>query len=63
MVEAKNCNRLELAAWMDEAFGECVQAKADYGIVVAKRRGKPVADAYAVMPLWDLAKLLKEAGR
>ena len=42
---------------------ERANADADYGIVVAKRRGKGDAgDQYAVMRLEDLARLLKDAG-
>lgn len=60
--ELKNCSRLELAAWVDEAQTERRHARARFGIVVAKRRRKPVADAYALMPLAQLAQILIEAG-
>jgi Holliday junction resolvase len=60
VLEAKACRALELAAWVDEAERERLNARADYSIVVAKRRNKPTADAYAVLPLWQLVRLLRE---
>lgn len=60
--EVKNCSKLELAGWVDEAEGERINARALFGIVVAKRRRKPVADAYVVLPLAQMAALLVEAG-
>ena len=62
VLEAKNCAKIELAAWMDEAATERANAWARYGVVIAKRRRKPVSDAYAIMPLSQLAQLLVEAG-
>lgn len=63
VLEAKNQARMELGVWSNEAERERVNDGADYGIVVAKRRGKGPAEAYAVMPFWQLELLMKEAGR
>ena len=49
-VECKNASRLELAAWITEAKAEALNARQPYGIVWAKRKGRPApADAYVVM--------------
>ena len=61
--ECKNHKTLSFSEWLEEASVERANASADYGIVVAKRRGKGDAgDQYAVMRLEDLARLLKDAG-
>ena len=61
--ECKNHKQLAFSEWLEEADVERANASADYGIVVAKRRGKGDAgDQYAVMRLEDLARLLKDAG-
>jgi hypothetical protein len=39
-IEVKNCARLELAAWLDEAATERTNDGADYGAVWHKRRGQ-----------------------
>lgn len=61
--EVKNCKQFDLAGWLKELEAEMVNAKAETGAVIAKRRGK--ADAagwYAIMPFSDLVQLLIEAG-
>ena len=40
MIEVKNCNRLELAKWIDEMLAEVSNADADAGFVFHKRKGK-----------------------
>lgn len=61
--ECKNHKALSFSAWLEEAEVERDNAKADYGIVVAKRRGKGQAgEQYAVLKLSELTKLLREAG-
>jgi hypothetical protein len=54
---------LNFSGWLHEAENERVNANAEIGIVVAKRRnyGNP-ADQYALVRLEDLVKLLKQAG-
>lgn len=61
VVEVKNRNRVELAAWMDELETECGNADTDLGAVVFHRKGrgaKSMGDQYALMDLRTLAILL-----
>jgi hypothetical protein len=57
-LELKNCARLELGPWMDEAEREALAAGVSRFAVVIKRRRKPVADAFALVPLWLLSELM-----
>jgi Holliday junction resolvase len=58
-IEAKCHRALDLAGWVDEAVTEAANAGAGVvPVVVAKRRGKPAEDAYAVMRLTDFARLI-----
>ena len=61
--ECKNQKILNFSTWLHEAETERVNAGAELGIVVAKRRGygNP-SDQYAVLRLEDLLTLLKKAG-
>lgn len=61
--ECKNQKVLNFSTWLHEAQVERDNAKAELGIVVAKRRsyGNP-ADQYAVLRLEDLLTILKKAG-
>ena len=61
--ECKNQKTLNFSGWLHEAENERVNANAEIGIVVAKRRnyGNP-AYQYALVRLEDLVKLLKQAG-
>jgi len=59
-LEVKACRALDLAGWMDEAHREQTNAGTEYTAVVAKRRNRPVADAYVVMRLRDWARLVGE---
>jgi hypothetical protein len=60
VVECKNANRLELGPWSDEAEAERIAARADFGLLVVKRRLKSAGQAFAVLPLGQAARLLKE---
>ena len=60
VIECKNHKSLNLPQWLREAETERGHAKADYGIVVAKRRGKGASDAYVVMDLASFARLWLE---
>ena len=61
--ECKNQKTMNLAGWLDETMIETANANADYGILVAKRRGKGnPAEQYAIMPLGMIVELLKAAG-
>jgi hypothetical protein len=62
-VECKSAKRLELSTWMDETEAERVAARADYGVLVVKRRLRSAGEAYAVLPLGQLARLLAELDR
>lgn len=61
--EVKDHKTITLSAWLKELHDEIVNANANTGAVVAKRRGTTnPGDWYAVMPVSGLVKLLKEAG-
>ena len=61
--EAKNHKTLKFSEWLDETETERQNANADYGVLVAKRRGKGDAgEQYAVMRVADMVRLLKQAG-
>ena len=62
VVEAKCHRTLDLAGWADEAAREAANAgERIVPVVVAKRRGRPAEDAYAVLRLADLCDLLARA--
>lgn len=61
--ECKNHKTLELAKWMNETLVETVNANADAGILVVKRRGQgDLRLQYAIVDLATMVWLLKEAG-
>lgn len=61
--ECKNHKTLAFSEWLEEAEVERGNADADFGIVVAKRRGRGQAkDQYAVLTLENMVKLLRMAG-
>ena len=60
VIECKNHRALELAGWADEAERERQAAGAEYGCVVAKRRGKGPEHAYVVLTLAAFARLLHD---
>ena len=63
-VECKDVARLDLAGWMDEATAEAGNVGVGvWPVVVLKRRRKPVADGYVVMPLWVWAEVLAKKSR
>lgn len=63
VIEAKNTNRLELAAAVDEARAEADNASAALGVAWLKRKGKTAAeDGYVVMDGATFLTLLREAG-
>ncbi len=62
VLELKCAARLDLAGWLTEARLEAENAGLPRFAVIAKRRGiADVAESYAVLPLWLLAELLREA--
>lgn len=61
--EVKDHGTLKLSEWLSELREEMINADAQTGAVVAKKRGTlKVADWYAVLPFSLLVDLLKEAG-
>lgn len=60
--EAKNCQTMSLAAWVDEMLAECANASTRLGVVVHKRRGQNIRKAYCTLQLDQLCLLLREAG-
>ena len=62
VIEAKNTNRLELAAAVDEANVEALNAHAAIGVAWLKRKGKTSPlDGYVVMDGATFLRLLNEA--
>ncbi len=60
VIEAKSAARLTLAEWVDEAEKEAKAAGVSRYAVVFPRRSHSTAKAYAVVPLWLLAELMRE---
>lgn len=61
--ECKNHKELSLSEWLKETETERVNAAADFGVLVAKRRGVwDAGQSYAVLTLDAMARLLKQAG-
>ena len=58
-VEVKACRSIDLSGWLDEAAREAANVGPSVlPVVVAKRRGHPPEDAYAVLRLSDFAELV-----
>jgi hypothetical protein len=63
VIECKSQNRQSLAEWLDEADTEAANARAPFGVVWFKRRGKTSAGSgYVLMDGNSFVMLLKEAG-
>ncbi len=63
VIEAKNEKRIDLAGYLKELEVEMRNAKADTGVVMIKKRGTTdVGEAYAVLPIKEWVKLMKDAG-
>lgn len=61
--ECKNQKILNFSTWLHEAEAERINANAELGMVVCKRKGYgDPADQYAVLKLQDLITILKKAG-
>jgi hypothetical protein len=60
-VEVKDCAKVDLAGWVDEATVEASNAGARLGVVVRRRRGRPdPGEWFAVLRLSDLLFLLRD---
>lgn len=63
VLELKNHNRVELAAWVEEARTEAANASVDVWAVVAKRKGKgDPAESYVITNLATFVALLEPVG-
>jgi hypothetical protein len=62
-LEAKATRELDLASAVDETIKESQNAGTIWYAAILKRRRKPTADAYVVMPLYLFAELLREDQR
>ena len=65
VVEIKNHSSYKFPEWLRETEVERQNAKADYGILVAKPNGvglNSVDQWWAVMPVGQMMKLLRDAG-
>jgi hypothetical protein len=61
VIEVKAAARLELAAWVDEALTEAINAGASMAVVWHKRRGKgSPGDWYVTMDGLDFVNLLSD---
>ena len=60
VIECKARRALDLAGWVDEASRERARAGAPCAVVVAKRRGHRVEDAYCVVTLDTFATIVTE---
>lgn len=58
VIECKNTNSANWAAWMDETEVERRNAGADFGLLVVRRRMKSIELAYAVLPLHKAVTLI-----
>ena len=63
VVQVKNHKRHALSEWVEQAEEQRTRARASVGVVVAKRRGKPVGDAYVVITLAAFVDMLREVDR
>ncbi len=61
VIEAKATKALSLGEQMKETEAERLNAKADYGVLVWKRRQQPTAKAAVILPLDQFVQLLKAA--
>lgn len=59
VLECKSEVSVRLALYMNELQAELANDGARWGAAVVKRRGKGIAEAYAVMPLRLLLKLME----
>lgn len=59
VIECKNAQRIELAAWVDQLEAEITLAEADTGVLIVKRRGvTDPGDQVVAMTMRDLVALL-----
>jgi hypothetical protein len=62
-IEIKNQAKMNLGGWIKELLVEIINAKANTGVIIHKRKGKSnVGEWYATMTVDIYLDLLKEAG-
>ena len=61
VVEVKSCREFRLGPWMDETEREQHNAHADQGVLIVRRPGKPIAQAYVVQTLEQWARVTGDA--
>ena len=62
VLECKNLKAITLSTIMDELEAEVANSHFDTGFAPVKRRGKGVAEGYAVLPMKYMVRLLLDAG-
>ncbi len=65
VVEVKDRRSYAIPAWLRETETETAAADADHGVLVVKPNGvgeTRVGEWWAILPLYDLARLLRQAG-
>ncbi len=60
VLQAKNVAAHDFSGWLRDVESQRAAAGATYGVVVAKRRGRPVAESYVVMTLEQFRSMLDE---
>lgn len=58
--ELKDCARISLSEFIDEAVAEAKNAHSKWGLVIIKRRNRGVGEAYATMRLSDWTEMAHE---
>ena len=61
-IQAKDWARFVASEWLGDAETQRINARARFGIAVAKRRGKGAGEAYVVMTLETFAEMLGRCG-
>jgi hypothetical protein len=63
VIECKNEKRINIPGYLQELEDEMINADAETGVVLIKRRGSSnISESYAVMPAELWVNLLKQAG-
>lgn len=58
VISAKNCKKVELGKWLDEAEKQALRAGVSRFAVIFPRRSHATAKAFACVPLWLLSELM-----
>ncbi len=63
VLQIKDVAKLALSSWVADAEVQRANAGAEFGVVVSKKRGAPVGDAYVVMSLATFRDVLERIRR